>query len=172
MLSEYIVLMVVSPKDFREEEYEVTRQRLEENGISVKVASLTAGECFGSNGSMVLADLAIADVSPADFSAVVFVGGPGTELLLGDQSVISLAKDFYQAEKLVCAICWAPAILARAGILNGMRATAWSGAREELNKSGSIFTGEVVTVSGNIITANGADAAEFFGDQIANALIG
>ena len=72
--------------------------------------------------------------------------------------------------KLVCAICAAPFILGRKGLLNGKEATCFPGFENEL--SGAIVKNEGVVKSENIITAQGAGVAWEFGERIARELVG
>jgi len=64
----------------------------------------------------------------------------------------------------------APAILAKAGILDGKQATSWPGVKADLQSGGAGFTGEDVTIFQNIITADGPDSAKKFGEKIVEAL--
>lgn len=164
------VLMVVAPRDFRDEEYLEPRQVLEKGGIAVKVASLNLGEAKGTGGTIAPIDLTIDRVSAEDFDAVLFVGGPGMVNLVSNQRLTKLAKSFSEAGKLTTAICVAPAILAKAGVLTGKKSTAWSGVKSDLTGGGAVYTGESVTVDGQIITANGPAAAKEFGEKVLEAL--
>ena len=78
---------------------------------------------------------------------------------------------------MVSAICAAPSVLGRLGLLKGKKATCYPGFEDKL--SGAECTGEYVVRDGNIITGRGAGAAidfglkivEYFkGDQISNEL--
>jgi len=171
MGSDNQVLFVLANHDFRDEEYLEPKRILTEAGIGCKITALVSGECSGITGTSVTTDYELGEVNPEELSAIVFVGGTGVESYLKDELVHSVAKSFYKMGKLVCAICWAPAILANAGILSGKKATAWVGARDDLEAGGAIYTGEGVTVDGNIITAKGPEAAELFGEEIAKILI-
>lgn len=164
------VLMVVAPKDFRDDEYLEPRQVLERGGVEIKVASIVSGQAKGAAGTIAPIDLTVGEASANDFDAVLFVGGPGMVNLVSDQRLTKLAKAFYQAGKLTTAICVAPAILAKAGILKGKKATSWSGAKNDLIGGGAIYTDESVTVDGQIITASGPAAAKEFGEKVIKAL--
>lgn len=170
MGSDNQILFVLANHDFRDEEYKEPERILTEAGAECKIAALVSGECVGVAGTLVTADYELGEVNPEEFLAVIFVGGTGVENYLKDELVHSLAKSFFSADKLVCAICWAPVILANAGILRGKKATVWAGAKEDLEIGGACFTGEAVTSDGNIITANGPEAAEAFGQEIAKRL--
>ncbi len=165
------VLFVLANHDFKDEEYLEPKRILSDAGASCKITALVSGECAGVGGTSVTTDYEIGEVNPEEFSVIVFVGGTGVESYLNDELIHSIVKTFHKLEKMVCAICWAPAILANAGILNGKKATAWAGAKGDLEAGGAIYTGEALTIDGNVITANGPEASEIFGEEIAKRLI-
>lgn len=164
------ILMVIAPEQFRDEEYARPRAILEGLGAWVVTASTWAGQCHGKLGMTVKADIALTDADPADYAAIVFVGGVGARTFFTDAAAHRLARESHAAGKIVAAICIAPSILAAAGILDGVRATAFASQEEDLQRHGAIWTGEPVTVDGSIITANGPEAARSFGKAIAEAL--
>jgi protease I len=164
------ILMVVSPIDFRDKEYFEPRAIFEKAGMEVKTASIQSGTAKGADGGEVKIDLTVSDVNISDFDAVVFVGGPGMAQIVADDSLQALAKKFYNAGKLTTAICVAPSILARAGILDGKKATSFDSVKEDLKNGKADYTGNKVEIDGKIITANGPEAAEEFGEKIVEAL--
>ncbi len=60
--------------------------------------------------------------------------------------------------------------MANSGILKGKKATVYIDGKESLLKSGAIYTGNSLEIDGNIITANGPDAAEDFSNAILKSL--
>jgi len=64
----------------------------------------------------------------------------------------------------------APAILARAGVLKGKKATVFPGDETELTSNGAIYTGKMIEKDGNIITGCGPEAASLFGQALAKEL--
>lgn len=102
--------------------------------------------------------------------AVVLPGGiPGTPNLEKSEKVQSFIDYAYQNDRFICAICAAPSILAKKGILKGKKATSYPDYAEML---GCEYTGDVVTQDGKIITAKGAGAAIDFGLKIAEQFVG
>ncbi len=164
------ILMVVSPIDFRDAEYFEPKKVLEASGAEIKTASIQGGIAKGTDGGEARIDLTISDVNISDFDAVVFVGGPGMAQIVADDSLQMLAKKFYVAGKLTTAICVAPSILARAGILEGKQATSFDSVKEDLKNGKANYTGNKVEIDGKIITANGPEAAKEFGEKIVEAL--
>jgi protease I len=71
---------------------------------------------------------------------------------------------------VLAAICIAPTTLARAGLLGGVRATAFPDSEADLKAHGALWTGDRVTIDGRIITGSGPEAATAFGEAIAEAL--
>ena len=164
------VLMVIAPKNFRDEELFHTKEELEKAGLETKVASKTSEEATGMMGKTIKPDIALDDVVAEDFDAIVFVGGSGASVYFDDTLAMDLARTFFQQGKVVAAICIAPSILANAGVLKDKVATAWSSEQGNLEEKGATYSGEAVTVDGKIITASGPKAAREFGKKIAEAL--
>jgi protease I len=91
--------------------------------------------------------------------------------LFNDPTAIRIARELYSAQRIVAAICIAPAILANAGILEGKHATADRSVAAVLSRGGAICEkGAGVVIDGRIITATGPAHARAFGAAIADAL--
>lgn len=169
------VLFVVAQKNFRDEELFHTREELEKAGCNCIVASLKKGEAAGYFGKTVV-DVSLEEVQVRVFDAIVFVGGSGVRELKLDENaaVLSLAREFASAGKLVCAICIAPRILARAGVIAGKKAAFFPDAETEkiLKQAKAVPSLDSVVVDGKIVTANGPQAARKFGQTIAALLAG
>lgn len=164
------ILTVIAFERFRDEEYLVPRAVFEAAGCAVTTCSTRLGTARGKLGAEVKVEATFADVKAADYDAVVFVGGPGSKALWDDGAAQALARDFHDAGKLVCAICSAPIILARAGLLQGRSATCFEGDRAELERAGVVYTGGEVTLDGRFITGSGPAAADAFAHTIVERL--
>ena len=170
------ILFIIAKQDFRDEEYFIPKSILEKE-FEVKTASNTnEGEiALGFLGGEAKIDINYKNVNVDDFDAIIFVGGQGAPKNLDDEISYKIAKETVQKNKLLCAICIAPTILAKAGVLRGKKATVW---HSEINKepikileeNGAIFVNEDVVEDNNIITANGPKAAEKFGYKILEKL--
>lgn len=164
------VLMVIASAQFRDEEYQKPRQILEAAGAKVTVASSSLSEAVGMLGLKVNPDLLLKEARMEEFDAVVFVGGIGATEYWDDPAAHALAKQASQAGKPVSAICLAPMTLANAGLLKGKKATIWKDASGDFKAKGVVYTGKPVEQDGGIITGSGPDAAEAFGEALAEAL--
>jgi len=163
-------LFVIAPENFRDEEFAIPKEILENSGVEVTVASKEKGIAKGMLGMEVEVDKVVYELNPKDFDIIVFVGGTGAATYFNDEKILNFVKEAYEEGKIIGAICIAPSILANAGILEGKKATAWPSERDNIESKGGIYTGSGVEVDGNVITANGPKSAEEFGRKILEAL--
>lgn len=145
---------------------------LRRTGLTVQTVGVTGKVVTGSHGVAVAADILPEAVVLDDaVEAVVLPGGMPGASNLDASPVVQAAVDFAaQNGKLVCAICAAPFILGKKGLLSGKRATCFPGFEEQL--CGARVTGEFVSQDGQYITAKGMGAAVDFGLAVVKALCG
>jgi len=166
-------LIIIAQRGFQDKEYLPVREKLEKANIEVEVASVTTEEAIGKFEGKIKPDLAIKNADPSNYNAIVIIGGPGTIMLAEVPEIYKLLKQADEQEKLIAAICLAPTILAKADLLRMKKATVWNGDGVQsaiIEREGAQYTGEDVTIDGRIITANGPDAAEAFGEKVAEMI--
>jgi protease I len=166
------VVFIIGHQNFRDEELLKPRQILEQAGVKAVVASSALTPARGMLGAMVTPDLLVKDVKPQDYDAVIYVGGVGAEEYWNDKQAQDIARQTVAQGKLLAAICLAPVTLANAGVLNGKKATVWPSEGDRLTAKGAQYTGNEVEVEGRLITGNGPEAAEKFGQAVLKALGG
>lgn len=164
------VLFVISPKNFRDEELFHPKEELENAGAVCTITSTKIGVCNGTMGGTAEAKILLEEANPAEFDALVFVGGAGSSIYFSDEDAHRIAKKFAEKGKVVAAICIAPVTLANAGLLKGKKATASASEKETLITKGAKFTGKGVEADGKIVTADGPKSARDFGKAIAKLL--
>ena len=169
------IVIITAFRDFRDEEYFVPKEILEEAGAEVKTASNQKGTAIGADGGEVEVDLLVSEINPVDFDAVVFIGGPGCLTNLDKEDSYKVAQETVSQNKVLASICVSPVILAKAGVLEGKKVTVWSSPLDKspikiLEDNGAIFENKPVVIDGKIITGNGPDAAEEFGEKIKELL--
>ena len=162
------ILMIIAPDKFRDEELLVPERIFKENGIKVIVASTTTSIVKGMLGAEVRPDILLKDVKLNRYDAVIFVGGVGAQVYYNNSTVQQIARNAAGADKTVGAICLAPNILAKAGLLRGRNATCWNSGI--LKENGAIYHKKSVIKDKNIITACGPKAAIQFANAILNEL--
>ena len=167
--------MIIAFKDFRDEEYFIPKQVLKVGGSKIITVSSELGKAIGTYGGEVNVDLTLDKLKVDDFDTIIFVGGSGALKYTEDETCWKIAQESVQKDKVLGAICVGPVILARAGVLSGKKATVWSSpldksAVKTLKEEGAIFEDNQVVQDGNIITANGPQAARKFGETVLRTL--
>ena len=165
-------VMVIAHEDFRDEELLEPKKILEGNNIEVKVASTCLTTAHGKLGAAIKPDMLLSNLRPADFDAIIFIGGKGSIIYWDDPLAHKLLREAVLSGKIAAGICSAVVTLARSGILKGKRATVFPGDSKELIDNGAEYTANLVERDGNIITGSGPDAAGAFGREIVRALTG
>jgi deglycase len=164
------VLVVIAPEKFRDEEFTVPAAALEKAGIGYDIASQRRGLCAGMLGKKVSATLSFEEVDPKAYDGILIVGGGGAQSYLWDDELLGeMVKYFHASAKVVGAICLAPVVLARAGILKGKKATYFYSpvSFREMKAGGAVLVDKAVVADNRIVTASGpAAAAEFAGTFI------
>ena len=165
------VLMIIASKNFRDEEYIKPKEVLSKAGAQIITASSSKNVSQGVLGAKVKPDILISEVEDAgDYDAIIFVGGAGSQEYWDNSTAHKIAKEAAAQNKVIAAICIAPATLANAGILKGRKVTAFPSVKTQLVFKGANYTGKTVEIDGNIITGSGPESAEDFGKAIAKAL--
>lgn len=167
------IAMIISFKEFKDEEYFIPRFIFKQNGCIVTTISSHKGTAIGVGGGETMVDLDFDNFNPLEFDALVFVGGSGAARFLDDEDVSRILQE--AKDIVIGAICIAPAILAKNGILKGKMATVWSNNMDKslisiLEENGAEYVDLPVVTDGKIITANGPMAAKDFAEKVLEAL--
>lgn len=130
--------------------------------IQVKTVSVMEERLvYGSKGIGVEADILFKAGDYEHCQMLILPGGmPGTTNLCNHRELNEELKAFYGKGKPIAAICAAPMVLGRAGLLAGHKATIYTGMEEEL--VGAKPMEDDVVVSDNIITSKGPGTAMDF----------
>jgi 4-methyl-5(b-hydroxyethyl)-thiazole monophosphate biosynthesis len=140
-------------------------------GINVTTAYLGENPVSGAHNIIVNADINIKEAYPADFGCIALPGGmPGSNNLKENSSVISMVKEISKTGGIVSAICAAPIVLGRAGVLSGRKAVCFPGFENELN--GAVVTNSFIEVDNNIVTGKGPGCAILFSLKLIELISG
>jgi protease I len=167
------VLIAVSPEKFRDEELAEPVAALTKAGIAYDIASTRRGTCTGMLGAKATATLSFEEVDPKSYDGLIIVGGNGTPAHLWEDDILPvIVRYFRESGKVVGAICLAPVVLAKAGILKGKKATVNDNpqAFREMKGGGAVLVSQPVVTDTRIITANGPSASKSFADTFVKAL--
>jgi protease I len=132
--------------------------RLREAGAEVVTVGPEAGATYKSKlDNPVKADRAIADVSAADYDALVIPGGWAPDHMRRDPRFVQIVRDMDAAQKPIGAICHGGWLLCSAGVLKGRRATSFFSIRDDMVNAGANYVDAEAVVDGNLITSRVPD---------------
>ncbi len=163
-------LLVVPPQGFQDQELLETRRVLELAGVQVTLASTRMGPILGMLGGTAQADILLNQANVDNYDAIVFIGGVGAIDYINNPIAQNLVRRAVARGKVLAAIGTAPSILAGAGALSGVRATAYLSEQGRLVLGGANYTGNPVEKDGLIVTAVGPLAATTFAQAIVDGL--
>ena len=165
-------VLIIPSQNFRDEELFETKRVLDAAQVQTFIASTATGAIRGTLGNVAEATVLMNRLNVDDYDAIIFIGGPGDAEYVGNPLIINMVREAVRRGKVLAAIGVAPAILASANVLAGVRATSYLSERNVLVRAGAIYTGLPVQQDGLIITATGPAAALQFGRAIVDALGG
>lgn len=141
-------------------------------GVCVTTASITGKlSVQGSHDIFVQADKLFEEIEFEEMEMVVLPGGmPGTLHLEAHEGVRGVLKQFYEEKKYIAAICAAPSILGKMGMLEGRKAASYPSKEQEL--IGAKVVREAVAEDDFIITSRGLGTAIDFSLALITRLVG
>lgn len=166
-----MVYILLAP-GFEEAEALVPVDLLRRAGIETALVSITGEPVPGSHNVTVTADIALEDVDLSKADMVVLPGGgPGYKNLGKEPRVEELVRSAAEKGLWVAAICAAPTLLGKWGLLTGKDAVCYPGMEEGLTGAQARMDRGFV-VDGKIITGRAAGSAFDFGLALIEALAG
>lgn len=141
-------------------------------GIEIDMVSITGNEKVpGSHGITTICDKLIENVNFDSVDMLVLPGGmPGTVNLGLCEELMDQIHGFNASKKGLPAICAAPTVFGKAGLLKDKTATCYPGMEKDL--LGANVSGDEVCHDGHIITSRGLGTAIPFALEIIKTLEG
>ena len=124
----------------------------------------------GAHGISIQADIEISEIELEQMDMLVLPGGlGGVESIEGSEGAVQAIIYALEHNKLLAAICAAPTILGKRGLLDGRHAVCYPGCEKDMGKAIMHLDKEAV-IDGNIITGRAPGAAIEFGLTLAGRL--
>ena len=163
-------ILIIAAPGFEETETVVPCDIWRRLKFEVTLAGLDDMQIIGAHGIVIESDALLDEVKELEYDALFLPGGmPGSVNLRDDERVCTLVKKMAQQGKVVSAVCAAPMVLSKCGILNGKRFTMYPGMNTFLSGSDVPQT-DLVAVDGNIVTGKGPGAVFEFAAAVASVL--
>ena len=131
--------------------------------IPTDIIGTTKEEIRGAHNITIIPDKPLQEITSESYDAIILPGGsPGYQNLADNDQLISIIKEMHTQKKTLGAICAAPYVLAKAGILKGKQATIYPGMEEEIKKGNGIYVDDLVVTDNKIITSKGPATSMLF----------
>lgn len=154
---------------FEETEALTTVDILRRGQVEVTMISLGSGKMLtGGHDIRIEADEMFGDMIHQDFDILLIPGG--TIAYLEHEGLMEMVRKYADEGKMLGAICAAPALFGRLGILNGKRAVCYPGMEKWL--TGASIMPDAVVTDGNITTSKGPGTTVDFALHILELLHG
>lgn len=157
---------------FEEMEAIVPVDLMRRAGIDAKFVGIGGEFITGGNGITIKADLKIEDIPLEQIEMVVLPGGNRGVKSIGENALsVNAIMYAYTHQKYIAAICAAPTLLGKLGLLDGVTAVCYPGMEDGM--TGAHFAGDVKTVQdGRFIFGQAPGAAIDFGLKLVDVLKG
>ena len=142
-------------------------------GIDVVTAGLDTQPVRASRGTVLIPDTSLDAALVNEYDMIVLPGGlPGADHLRDDPRIIELVSRMHAENRYTAAICAAPRVLARAGLLDNRRATSYPGGIDVADIPGIDYLEDAVVVDGKVVTSRGPGTAMDFALELIELLVG
>jgi protease I len=147
------------------------RKALDAAGARTEVISLKGGSIQGMNhddkGDQIPVDRVLADVSAADYDALLLPGGVANpDRLRTDRRAVNFVRDFFERDKPVAAICHGAWLLVEAGVLKGRTVTSWPSLKTDIENAGGTWVDKTVQVDQKLVTSRKPDDIPQFNARV------
>lgn len=163
-----VKVLVIFADGFEEIEAFAVVDILRRAGIDVTNVGIVSTVVEGAHGIKFIADKRLSEINHESYEMLVLPGGPAYKTLMNNQQLLNMIKEFNEKNKYIAAICAAPVVLSKAGILDNRLAVVYPGLEKEIPK----VRDAKLIVDKNIITAKGPGVAMLFAFKLVEILVG
>jgi protease I len=157
------IAVLVGP-EFEDSELAIPVERLREEGHDVELLGMHGGRKLRGvkHRVSVTTDAAVTERRADMYAALVIPGGKAPSFLRRHDDVLDFVREFAATGRPIAAVCHGPQVLISAGLVDGVRMTAWPEVREELREAGADAVDEPVVEDRQFITSRNPDDLYLF----------
>lgn len=172
-------ILILATDGFEQSELQTPLTELRKQGALVHVSgpegTMESGKIRGWDnhdwGTTIAIDIPLEKAKVADYDAIVLPGGVmNPDHLRTNPDAIALIRQFYEAGKIVAAICHGPWLLAEAGIVKGHKLTSFKSIKTDLTNAGAQWVDKEVVTDQGLITSRSPDDLPAFISKIIEEL--
>ena len=158
--------LIILENGFEDVEALATVDILRRSKIEVTTASIYNTKIKTQSGHNIESQCLLKDLDISEFDFLIIPGGKAVFNVLDKESIIDDVIDyFYNANKLICAICAAPLLIGKRGYFEGIKYTCFPGCDEKI--IGGKNTAKGIEVNGRFILAK----SMYYSTEFALAII-
>ncbi len=166
------MVYIILADGFEEAEALIPADLLRRAGMETALVSVGDEFVTGAHGITVKTDVPLAHIDLSKAEMLVLPGGLGGVNEMCSQPTLQALLQVAQEQEIwIAAICAAPTLLAKWGVLNGKKAVCYPGMEGQLTGA-EAQPGQAVVVDGKIITARAAGSGFDFALAMIEALAG
>jgi len=139
-------------------------------GVGVTAVGVGGEYIASARGLTVKADTELDGVSAVNAEMLIVPGGYGYVNIGNSKEAVGFIRSCYESGAYIAAICGAPTVLGKMGLLNGKKAVCFPGLEKDL--IGAELSNEAVVIDGKIITSKAAGTSHLFAFALAKILCG
>ena len=164
------MVYVLLGEGFEESEAIVPVDLLRRAGVEVSLAGVTDKTVLSSHGIAVTCECTLREIDEENLTMVFLPGGlGGVEAIQASETALGIVQRAADRGAYIAAICAAPTILARLGLLDRRQAVCYPGMEDQM-LSAVVKKGSPVVTDGHIITGEAAGSAFEFGLKLVEIL--
>lgn len=116
-------------------------------------------------------DVPLGQASPEDYDALLLPGGVANpDQLRTMDKAVQFVRAFFDADKLVFAICHAPWTLINANVVKSRKMTSWPSLQTDLKNAGADWVDQEVVMDNGLITSRNPDDIPAFNKKVIETL--
>lgn len=161
---------VIVAQGFEESETITIADILRRAEIRCDLVGLDSCTVKGAHDIVVRTDC-VMDENLVNYDMVILPGGyGGADAMRSNDQLLAMLNEMNDAGKYICAMCAAPVVLERAGLLKGKNYTAYVGYDKKIADGN--YMEDIVVQDGNLITSRGPATVYAFAYSLVDVLGG
>lgn len=141
--------------------------------IDVELVSITGKlDVTSAQNITVMAEKLMEEADCSDSDMLFLPGGMGHRSYLPNETLVGILREHYKKGKRIAAICAAPSVLGKLGMLEGKKAIAFPGFEDDLIGAEVLSAPVRVVTDDNITTSRGMGTSIDLGLEIVRILLG
>lgn len=163
---------ILVEEGFEDSELTEPMRALKEAGAKVVLVGSGSSRSYTGkrNKTTIKPNVKAAEISAAEFDAIIIPGGHAPDRMRLYQPMIDLVQQAHDSGVILAAICHGPQLLISADVVGGHRVTSWPSIAVDLRNAGAEWIDAPVVLDGSLITSRKPADIPRFNSAIIHAM--